>query len=73
MSFKVWSTSVERRRCSAEAKTQKSLKFAGVPRTPESISAVSGPTFTIWGGRVKEILLLNKFFRLSIHALVAKI
>jgi len=42
-------------------------------QTPESISAVSGPKFTILSGRVEEVLLLNNFFRLSIHALVAKI
>jgi len=34
----------------------------------------SGPEFTILWAHVEEILLLNKFFfRLSIHALVAKI
>jgi len=41
------------------------LKFAGVPQTPEPISAVSGPKFaTLWGpgGLVEEILLFNKFF-----------
>ena len=56
------------------AKTRKPLKVAGVPQTPETISAASGPKFTILWVRVEEILLLNKFFfRLSIHALVAKI
>ena len=38
------------------------LKFVGVPQTPEPISAVSGPKFTILTGRVEEVLLLNKFF-----------
>ena len=46
-SCKVWLTSVERRRCSNEAKTRNPLKFVGVPQTPDSISAVSGPKFTI--------------------------
>ena len=46
---------------------------AGVPQTRQSISAASGPKFTIFWGHVEEILLLNKFFRLSIRALVAKI
>jgi len=32
-SCKVWLASVEQRRCSNEAKTQKPLKFAGVPQT----------------------------------------
>jgi len=36
------------------------------------ISAASGPKFTILWGHLEEILLLKKFFRLSICALVAK-
>jgi len=60
--------------CSNAAKTQSLLKFAGVPQTPEPISAVSGPKFTILWGHVEDILLLNKFFfGLSICALVVKI
>ena len=60
--------------CSNAAKTQNPLKFVGVPQTPEPISAVSGPKFTILSGDVEEVLMLNKFFfRLSIHASVAKI
>ena len=60
--------------CSNAAKTRKPLKVAGVPQTPETISAARGPKFTILWSRVEEILLLNKlFFHLSIHALVAKI
>jgi len=72
-SYKVWLISVERRRCGNEAKTRTPLKSAGVPQTPERISALSGPKFAILWGRVKEVLLLTSFFRLSIHALVAKI
>jgi len=50
------------------------LKFAVVPQTTGSISAASGPKFTILWGHVEDILLLNKFFfRLLIRALVAKI
>jgi len=38
------------------------LKFAGVPQTTGSISAASGPKFTILWGHVEDILLLlNKF------------
>jgi len=60
--------------CSNVAKTRKPLKVAGVPQTPETISAASMPKFTILWSHVEEILLLNKFFfRLSIHALLAKI
>jgi len=39
--------SVERRRCSNEVKTQHLLKFAGVSRTTETISAANGSKFTI--------------------------
>ena len=61
--------------CSNAAKTQNALKFVGVTQTPEPISAVSGPKFTILSGHVEEVLLPNTFFRLSenIYALVAKI
>ena len=47
ISCKVWLTSVERRRCSNEGKTRNPLKFAGVPQTGKSISAISGQAFTI--------------------------
>jgi len=48
--------------CSNAAKTRNPLKFAGVPQTNETISAASGPKFTILWGHVEEILLFNKFF-----------
>jgi len=48
--------------CSNVAKTRKPLKFARVPQTTRSISAASGPKFTILWGHVEEILVLNKFF-----------
>jgi len=48
--------------CSNAAKTRKPLKVAGVPQTNETISAASGPKFTILCGHVKEIVLLNTFF-----------
>ena len=69
---KVWLTPTARVSCSNAAKTQNPLKLAGVPQTRQRISAASGPTFTILRGHVEEILLVNTFFRLSIHALVAK-
>ena len=59
--------------CSNAAKTRNPLKFAGVPQTNETISAASRPKFTILWEHVEEILLHNRFFQLSIHALVAKI
>ena len=48
--------------CSNAAKTQNRLKFARVPQTNETISAASGPKFTILWGHLGEILLLNSFF-----------
>jgi len=44
---KVRLTPTTRVSCSNGAKTRNPLKFAGVPQTPEPISAVSGPKFTI--------------------------
>ena len=57
---KVWLASVERRRCSNEAKTRKPLKLAGVSQTNKTISDASGPKFTILWGHVEEILLLKR-------------
>jgi len=48
--------------CSNASKTRKPLKVAGVPQTPQTISAASGPKFTILWGHVEQILLLNGFF-----------
>ena len=48
--------------CSNAAKMRNPLKFAGVLQTNETISAASGPKFTILLGHVEEILLLNNFF-----------
>ena len=71
---KLWLTPAAGLPCSNAPKTRNPLKFAGVPQTRQRISAVSRPKFTILPGHVEEVLLLNKFFfRLSIHAFVAKI
>jgi len=48
--------------CNNAAKTRNPLKFAGVPQTNETISAASGPKFTILWAHVEEVMLLNKFF-----------
>jgi len=48
--------------CSNAAKTRKPLKVAGVPQSPETISAASGPKFAILWARVEQTLLLNKRF-----------
>ena len=58
----VWLTPTTRVPCSNAAKTRNLLKLAGVPQTNETISAASGPKFTILWGHVEEILLLNRFF-----------
>jgi len=44
---KVWLMPTTGVPCSNAAKMQNQLKFAGVPQTNETISAVSGPKFTI--------------------------
>ena len=70
---KVWLTPTTGVSCSNATKTQNPLKLDGVPQTTIPISATSGPKFTILWEHVEEILLLQVFFRLSIHALLAKI
>ena len=47
--------------CSNVAKTRNALKFAGMPQTTGSISATTGPKFTILWGHVEDLLLLNIF------------
>ena len=54
-------------------KTRNPLKFAGLPQTRQRISAVSRPKFTILSGHLEEVLIFNKFFRLSIDALAPTI
>ena len=61
-SRKVWLTPTTGVPCSNAAKTRNLLKLAGVPKTNETISAASGPKFTILWGLVETILLLNRFF-----------
>jgi len=41
--------------CSNAANTRNPLKFAGVPQTPEPISAASWPKFNILSGHVEEL------------------
>jgi len=57
-----WLTPTTRMPCSNASKTRNPLKFAGVPQTTGSISAVGGPKFTILSGHVEEVLLLTRFF-----------
>ena len=60
----VWLMPTTRVPCSNAAKTLNRLKFAGVPQTNETISAVGGPKFAILWRHVDDILLLNLFFRI---------
>jgi len=69
---RVWLTPTTRVPWSKAAKTRNPLQFTGVAQTPESISAVTGPKFTVLSEHVEEILLFN-FFRLSTHASIANI
>ena len=58
----VWLMPTTRVPCSNGAKTRNPLKLPGVPQTNETISAISGPKFTILTGRVEEVLMFNRFF-----------
>ena len=53
----VWLTPTTRVPCRYAAKTRNPLKFARVPQTNETISAASGPKFTILWGHVEEIII----------------
>ena len=59
---KVWLIPTTRVPCSNASKTWNPMKFAEVPQTPETISAVTRPKFTMLRGPVQEVLLVNKFF-----------
>ena len=73
-SCKVWLASGERHRCSNEGKSRNPLEFSGVLQTPEPISSVSGPKFAIYCEDMwRRYCRLTSFFRLSMHAIVAKI
>ena len=51
----VWLTPTTRVLCSNAAKMRNPLKLHGVPQTNETISAASGPKFTILWGHLEEI------------------
>ena len=59
--------------CSNAAKTRNQWKFAGVPQTPEPISAVSGTSSPYCEDMWRRYWCLIRFFQLSISALVTKI
>ena len=58
----VWLTPSTGVPCINAAKTRNPLKLAGMPQATGSISAASGPKFTILWQHLEEILLLKKFF-----------
>ena len=61
-SCNVWLASGELHRCSNEGKMRSELKLAGVPQTPEPISAVSEPKFAMLRPDVEGILLFSNLF-----------
>ena len=65
----VWLTPTTTVPCSNAAKTRNPLKLPGVPQTNETSQPLVGRSSPYCGGHAGEILLLNIFFRLSIHAL----
>ena len=58
----VWLTPTTRVPCSNAAKMRNPLKLPGVPQTNETITAASGPKFTILWGPVEEIYCLIKHY-----------
>jgi len=48
--------------CSNAAKTRNQLKFAGVPQTPEPISAVSGRSSPYYEDMWRTYCCLTRFF-----------
>jgi len=69
----VWLASGKRRRCSDEAKTRNPLKFAGVPKVSNRSQPLVVRSSPYCGDMWRRCCYLKAFFRLSIHALVAKI
>jgi len=68
----LWLTPTTRVPCSNAAKTQNPLQLPGVPPTNETISAEWAEVHHIVG-TCRVDIAVKFFFRLSIHALVAKI
>jgi len=53
---KVWLTSTTTRRAVTLRRRETTLKCGGVPQTNETVSATSGPKFTILWGHLEDIL-----------------
>ena len=58
----VWLTPTTRVPCSNAAKTRNQLKFAGVPQTPEPMSAVSGKSSPYYEDMWRTYCCLTSFF-----------
>jgi len=58
----VWLTPTTRVPCSNTAETRNPLKLPQVPQTNETISAASGPKFTILWGTCRSYCCLTSFF-----------
>jgi len=58
----VWLTPTTTVPCSNAAKTRNLFKLPGVPQTNETISAASGPKFTILEGMWRRYCCLTSFF-----------
>ena len=71
-SCKVWLASGERHRYSNKVKTRIPLKFAGVPQTPEPISAASVPKFAILWDMWRRYCCLTSFFLIVDTCLTCK-
>jgi len=70
---KVSLASIERRRCSNESKMRKPLKLRGCPKLPDRSQALVGQSLPYCEDMWRRYCCLTRFFRLLIHALVAKI
>jgi len=72
---KVWQTFTTKVQCSAVTLRRRETRwnFQGCPKLANRSQPLVGRKFTILAGHVEEVLPFNKFFRLSIYALVPKI
>ena len=70
---KVWLMPTTRVPCSKADKTRNSLKFGGVPQTPKRSQPLVGRSSPYYQDMQTRYCCLKRFFRLSIHASVAKI
>jgi len=70
---KVWLTPTTRVACRNAAQTRNPLKFAGCPKLRNRSQPLENRSSPYCEGMWRRYCCLTSFFRLSIHALVAKI